>query len=58
MEREPVARKHSFSIVAGILVLACVVATVTLTYTYRGDAGAGLVWLGQKISGREESNSD
>jgi hypothetical protein len=56
IEREPVARKHSFSIVAAILVLACVVATVTLSYTYRGDAGAGLVWLGQKISGREESN--
>ncbi len=56
IEREPVARKHSFSIVAAIVVLACVVATVTLSYTYRGDAGAGLVWLGQKISGREKSN--
>jgi len=56
IECEPVARKHSFSIVAAILVLACVVATVTLSYTYRGDAGAGLVWLGQKISGRGESN--
>jgi hypothetical protein len=56
-DQEVPQRGHGFSIVAAIVLLACVVATGTLSYIYRGNAGASLVWLGEKISGRSHQET-
>lgn len=56
-DQEVPHRGHGFSIVAAIVLLACVVATGTLSYVYRGNAGASVVWLGQKISGRSHAET-
>jgi hypothetical protein len=55
VHQEVPRRRHGFSIVAAIVLLAFVVTTGTLSYVYRGNAGASLVWLGQRISGRSRA---
>jgi hypothetical protein len=56
-DQEVPHRGHGFSIVAAIVLLACVVATGTLSYVYRGNAGSSVIWLGQKISGRSHAEA-